>query len=150
MKTKKETFIYEGLGFPIELIDAPMKLVLGEWVIDIDMNLLQKFVFKSLIHKLHPLSGKEIRFMRKFLEMSTTVFGKKLGISHATVVKWESDETKISPLQESYIRMFLFEQLHNNQLIHLYQEIRPEKLAESKHEKQTLLAVDASKLKEAV
>jgi len=150
MKRKKETFIYEGLGFPIELIDAPMKFVLGEWVIDVDMDALQKFVFKGLIHKPSPLSGKELRFMRKFLNLSTTEFGKKLGLSHATVVKWENEESKISPLQESYIRMFLFEQLHNTQLIHLYQEIRPEKLSQAKDEKQSPLAVDVTKLKEAV
>src|SRR5271157_2770086 len=109
MDKKKETFIYEGLGFPIELIDTPMKKVFGEWVIDIDLNMLQKFVFNGLVHKPYPLTGKELKFMRKYLEMSTTEFGKKLGISHATVVKWENGETKISPMQETYIRMFLFE-----------------------------------------
>lgn len=109
MKKKTETFIYEGLGFPIKLIDAPMKMVLGHWVIDIDMNILQKFVFKGLIHKSFPLSGKEVKFMRKFLQMSTTDLGKKLGVSHATVVKWEKEDSKMSPMQESYIRIFLFQ-----------------------------------------
>ena len=47
----KETFIYGGLGFPIELIDVPIKKVFGEWIIDIDMNELQLFVFKRLIYK---------------------------------------------------------------------------------------------------
>ncbi len=112
-----------------------MKKVFGEWVIDIDMNALQLFVFKGLIHKPSPLTRKEVRFMRKFLEISTTEFGKKLGVSHATVVKWEKQEAKISPMQESYIRMFLFEHLQNNELLSLYQEIRPEKLAEARHEK---------------
>ncbi len=59
MERKKETFIYEGLGFPIKLIDTPMKKVYGEWVIDIDMNALQLFVFKELIHKPVPLTGKK-------------------------------------------------------------------------------------------
>jgi DNA-binding transcriptional regulator YiaG len=89
MKKKKETFLYEGLGFPIKLIEAPMKMVLNEWVIDVDMNALQEFAFKGLLRKPSPLSGKEIRFMRKFLQLSSTEFGKKLGVSHATVIKWE-------------------------------------------------------------
>lgn len=150
MEKKTKTFIFEGLGFPIELIDTPMKKVFGEWVIDIDMNALQLFVFKGLIHKPSPLTGKEIRFMRKFLGMSTTEFGKKLGVSHATVVKWEKEQTKISPMQESYIRMFLFEHLQNNELLSLYQEIRPQKLAEAKHEKSAPFPVHTNQLRAAI
>lgn len=150
MEKKKETFIYEGLGFPIELIDTPMKKMLGEWVIDIDMNALQIFVFKGLIHKPYPLTGREVRFMRKFLEMSTTEFGKKLGISHATIVKWEKEQVKISPMQESYIRMFLFEHLQDTEITSLYKEIRPERLAETKNQKHPPFSVDTKQLRMAI
>lgn len=149
MEKKTKTFIYEGLGFPIELVDAPMKKVLNEWVLDIDMNVLQIFVFKGLIHKPYPLSGRELKFMRKFLQMSSTEFGKKLGVSHATVVKWEKEQAKISPLQESYIRMFLFEHLQNDELLSLYQTIRPEKLAEAKQEKSAPFSIDINQLRAA-
>lgn len=121
MEKKKETFIYEGLGFPIELIDTPMKKVFGEWVIDIDMNALQLFVFKGLVHKPYPLTGKEMKFMRKFLAMSTTEFGAELGVSHATIVKWEKEQAKVGPIQEAYIRMFFLESLKNNELLNLYE-----------------------------
>ena len=135
MEKKHETFIYEGLGFPVELIDCPMKKMLGEWVLDINMMALQRFVFRKLIHKPHPLTGKEVRFMRKFLEISATEFGKNLGISHATVVKWENEQSHISPIQETYIRMFLCECFKDNEILALYKEIRPRMLAESKTEK---------------
>lgn len=147
MERKKETFIYEGLGFPIKLIDTPMKKVFGEWVIDIDMTALQEFVFKRLLHKSYPLRGREVRFMRKFLEMSTTEFGKKLGVSHATVVKWEKEQTRMSPMQESYIRMFLFEFLKDSELLSLYKEIRPEKLAEAKNEKHPPFPIEAKQFR---
>ncbi|MBS0620665.1 MAG: hypothetical protein JSS61_04315 [Verrucomicrobia bacterium] len=146
MQRKKQTFIYEGLGFPIELIDAPMKKVFGQWVIDIDMNELQLFVFRGLIHKPHPLTGKEMRFMRKFLELSTTQLGEYLGVSHATVVKWEQEHTKVSPIQETYIRMFLFDRLKDRELIDLFKEINPKMLAEAKNEKMPLLSVDTKQL----
>lgn len=149
MERKKETFVYEGLGFPIELIDAPMKKMLGEWVIDINMSALQRFVFKGLIYKPYPLTGKEIRFMRKFLGLSTTELGKKLGLSHATVVKWEKEQTQISPIQETYIRMFLCERNKDNELINLYKEIRPEKLAEAKNEKHPPFQVNSKELQAA-
>jgi DNA-binding transcriptional regulator YiaG len=150
MNKKNETFIYEGLGFPIELIDTPMKKVFGEWVIDIDMNELQSLVFKGLIHKPYPLTGKEMRFMRKFLGLSTTELGETLGVSHATVVKWEKEQTKVAPIQETYIRMFLFESLKDNELINLYKEIRPKMLAEAKSEKHPPLPIDAKQLREVI
>jgi len=150
MERKKETFIYEGLGFPIELIDTPMKKVFGEWVIDIDMNALQIFVFKGLIHKPYPLTGKEIKFMRKFLEISTTEFGESLGVTHAAIVKWEKEQSKISPMQETYIRMFLLESLTEQELINVFKEITPKMLAETKNEKHPPFTVDAKQLREAV
>lgn len=150
MERKKETFIYEGLGFPIELIDTPMKKVFGEWVIDIDLDALQTFVFKGLIHKPYPLTGREIRFMRKFLEMSTTEFGENLGVTHAAVVKWEKEQAKVSPMQETYIRMFLFESLKDQELINVFKEIRPKMLAETKNERHPPFSVDAKQLREAI
>ncbi len=149
MERKKETFIYEGLGFPIELIDTPMKKVFGEWVIDIDMNALQMFVFKGLIHKPYPLTGREMRFMRKFTEMSTIGFGKNLGVSHATVVKWEKEQAKVSPIQETYIRMYFLDFLMGREFLSLYKEITPKMLAETKNEKHSLISVNAKQLQEA-
>lgn len=149
MGKKYKTFIYEGLGFPIELIDCPMKKMLGEWVLDINMMALQRFVFRRLIHKPYPLTGKEVRFMRKFLGISTTEFGKSLGISHATVVKWENEQSQISPIQETYIRMFLCECFKDSEILVLYKEIRPRMLVESKAEKPQLFQVTARDLQVA-
>lgn len=150
MERKKETFIYEGLGFPLELIDTPMKKVYGEWIIDVDMNELQKFVFKGLIHKPYPLTGKEMRFMRKFLGMSTTEFGVNLGVTHATVVKWEKEQAKVGAIQETYIRMFLFECLNDAEILELYKEIKPKMLAEAKDEKHPPFSINAKQLELAV
>jgi len=149
METKKETFIYEGLGFPIELIDCPMKKMLGEWVIDINLSALQRFVFKGLIHKPYPLTGREIRFMRKFLDMTTTELGKSLGVSHVTILKWEKSKTPIVPSQEPYIRLFFCERFKDTELVELYKEIRPEMLAKAKHETGAPFQVTAKALNAA-
>lgn len=109
MEKREETFVYEGLGFPIQLIDAPMKKVFGEWIIDVDMIALQKFVFKDLMHKSYSLTGKQIRFMRKFLEISTIELGRKLGVPRAAVVKWERGLAKMSLSQQSRIRLVFME-----------------------------------------
>lgn len=149
MEKKRETFIYEGLGFPVELLDCPMKKVLGEWILDINLVALQRFVFKKLVHKFSPLTGKEMRFMRKFLELSTTEFGNKLGVSHATVVKWENEQAKIAPAQETYIRLFLCELFKDSELLRLYKEIRPEMLVKSKKDRYSPVQVKAKELEVA-
>lgn len=149
MEKKRETFIYEGLGFPVELIDCPMRKVLGEWVLDINIMALQRFVFKKLIHKPAPLMGKEMRFMRKFLEISTTEFGNKLGVSHATIVKWENDQVKIGHAQETYIRLFLCELFKDNELLRLYKEIRPDILAKAKQDRHSPVQIKAKEIEAA-
>jgi len=108
---KKETCIFEGLGFPIILVDAPWKKVFGEWALDINFKKLQEVALQTLIHKPSPLTGDELRFIRKFLEMSTATFGKLFGVSHVAVVKWENDRTQINPSTELCIRLHVMDQL---------------------------------------
>lgn len=149
MQTKKETFIFNGLGFPVQLIDCPMKKVIGEWVIDINLNALQLFVFEWLIHKPSPLTGKEIRFMRKFMDLTTEDLGKMLGVTHAAVVKWEKEQAKIGFMQEVYIRMVFLELLKDREINSIFKDIKPETLAEAKESKRPL-SVNAELLKDAI
>src|SRR5579862_1206956 len=147
MATKKETFIFNGLGFPIQLIDCPMKKVLGEWVIDINLNDLQLFVFKDLIHKPSNLTGREIRFMRKFMDLTTEEFGKKLGVTHAAVVKWEKEQVKMSPVYDVYIRMLCMSSLKATGINSIFKEISPETLSEAKQSKKPISVNTAELLK---
>jgi DNA-binding XRE family transcriptional regulator len=110
------------------------------------MASLQRFVFQGLVHKPFSLTGQEIRFMRKFLELSTTELGEKLGVSHATIVKWENEQVKIAPMQEAYIRLFLCESFRNSEFIRLFKEIRPETLAKAKQKKRIPFPVNAKEL----
>ena len=103
MKNKKiSTFIYEGLGIPVKLINVPMKKILGEWFIDVNMETLQRVVLEALIHKPTSLTGAELRYIRHYMEMSCADFGKTLGVSHVAVVKWENEKNGISPALELY------------------------------------------------
>jgi DNA-binding transcriptional regulator YiaG len=108
---KTESFVFEGLGFPIFLVDAPWKKVFGEWVLDINLKELQDVVLQTLIHKSNPLNGCELRFIRKFLELSTAAFGKLFGVSHVAVVKWENDQSQINPATELCIRLHVMDRL---------------------------------------
>ena len=103
-------YIFEGLGFPVLLINAPLTYVQGEWILDINYNTLQIAALLRLCHKKSPLTGNEIRFIRKYFQMTTTAFGAKFGCTHAAVLKWEKhcDEyARIEPTAEVCIRLFV-------------------------------------------
>jgi len=129
---KNETFIYEDLGFPIRLINVPLKRVFGEWVLDINLGQFQRNVLRLLVYKNQSLSGAELRFVRKYFELTTTVFGKALGVTHAAVLKWESERGRVPPTTELCIRLFILDKLKakNEEFGRLYHKVTIERLAE--------------------
>ena len=149
MEKKKETYTFTGLGFPVQIINCPMKKILEEWVIDINLNALQLWVFNELIHKQSPLTGKEMKFMRKFMHLTTESFGKRVGVSHAAVVKWEKEQAKLSPVQEIYIRMVFLELLKNMEINAIFKDITPETLSRAK-EKNLPLVINPEVLADAI
>jgi len=134
MKNKKfETFTYEGLGFPIELINVPMKKIFGEWILDINLSKLQIEVLNMLIHEPTTLQADELRFIRKYFEMTTTAFGEIFGVSHVAVLKWESGQLP-SPAMDMYIRMYVMDRLKgsNEEFGKLYHQVSLASLAKSR------------------
>ncbi len=141
---KKETFIYEGFGFPVKLIHVPMRKVIGEWVIDVDFNKLELAVLRSLLYKSTLLNGPELKFIRKFLDMSTTSFGKIFGISHVAVVKWENSKTKAPASADVYIRLYVLNYLHakDKEFRNLYNTISPQSLSLAKEGRVLPISID--------
>ena len=131
---KRETFVFKGLGLPIKLVNAPMKKIAGEWVLDLDMELLQRVVLEALIHKRTLLSGNEIRYVRKYLYLSMEEFGKALGVSHAAVSKWENSRNGITAALDVCIRLYIMEQLEAKdvEFRQLYRDIDLSKLTKCK------------------
>lgn len=131
MKAKKrKTLVFYGLGFPITLVNAPMRKVFGEWIIDVDMENLQLFVLRSLAYKPIPMTREELKFVRKFLNLTTTDFGRIFGVSHVAVVNWEKGNRHVSPAIELCIRLHILNHLHvrDKEFRNLYAEISLEKL----------------------
>ena len=147
MKDKKtSTFVYEGLGIPVKLINVPMKKMLGEWFIDINMETLQRIVLEALIHKPFSLTGAELRYIRHYMEMSCADFGKNFGVSHVAVVKWENEKNGISPALELYIRLYMMTYLNakDNEFRALYNDLSLDKLSKSRGGKIHPIAIDAT------
>lgn len=136
IEKKNETFMYTDLGFPIQLIDVPMRKILGEWCLDINLNIFQQEVLKMLIHKSTPLQAGELGFIRKYFEMTTTAFGKVFGVSHAAVIKWESGQLPAPPM-DVYIRMYVMDRLNakNADFGKLFHEVNMADLVQAKKER---------------
>lgn len=147
MKTKKtKTFVFQGLGFPVTLIKAPMRKVFGEWILDINMEHLQLAVLRMLVYKTSRLTKDELRFFRKYLSLSTPEFGKVFGVSHVAVLRWEKGRRQLSAAVEFYIRLYMLNHLHakDKEFRNLYNEVPLEKLSKAKMEKSDHLEIDVS------
>jgi DNA-binding transcriptional regulator YiaG len=151
MKTEKiiKKYIYEGLGVPILILNAPFKMMLGELVLDIDLNKLQKELIKALIHKPAPLNGNELRFIRKYFEMTTSAFGNLLGVTHPAVLKWEKGTSQIPPTTEKYVRLYAYDQLKakNDEFRRFFAEISSEKIVKHPKAKAKTITVDAADMR---
>lgn len=143
---KMKTLIYKGLGFPIKLIDVPMKKMLGDWVMDIDMTELQLVVLKALVYKSTQLTKEELKFIRHFLHMTTTEFGKIFGVTHSAVVQWENGKRNLSPSIELCIRLYVLNHLHvkDREFRNLYNKISIEQLSQRAERRYPPMKIDAS------
>lgn len=136
MKHKIEkSYTYEGLGFPVHLTNIPVVEMRGEFILDIDYNKLQKAVLLHLCHKKEPLTGNEVKFIRKYFSLTTTAFGHLFGYSHSAILKWENQEddiARIAPTAEIYLRLYVLDFLEKGaaDFKDLYHEIRIPQLAE--------------------
>ena len=121
METKTvKKHIYEGLGFPVALLNVTLVKKRDVWTPAIDYNKLQKQVLLALSNKSGSLTGNEIHFIRAYFEMTLEGFGKLFGVTHAAVLNWEKTKNKpakINPTTELCVRLFILEKLNmNNQV----------------------------------
>lgn len=144
---KKDTFIWEGLGFPIRLINVPMRKVFGEWILDINLEHFQKVVLLTLARKPTSLSGAELRFIIDYLNMSIREFAHTFGVTHAAVLKWENEKSKMNPSTEVCVRLYILDHLKvaDKEFRKLYLKISHQNLTNFKNN-QTLLEIDAEKI----
>lgn len=142
---KRKTFIYRGLGIPVKLVNAPMKKAAGEWCIDINMNRLMRIVLEAIIHKSSSLTGDELRYIRKHLQMSMAEFGKIFGVTHVAVLKWEDEQNRISPALELCVRLYVLNRLQakDKEFRALYNELSLKQLSSQPKGKIYPIAISA-------
>lgn len=114
--TKKimKTFIYEGLGFPIELHDVEMVMINGEYSPKLDVRAIADDAIKSLVFQKTKLTGNQIKFVRTYFSASLREFAKIVNESHMAVKKWEDfkdEPTNMDPNVETRIRLFIYDKV---------------------------------------
>jgi DNA-binding transcriptional regulator YiaG len=113
METKiAKEFKYSDLGIDIILKDVVLYKVNREWLPKIDVEKLSKRVFSLLTYRAASFSGSELLFIRTYLQMSKSEFGRELKVSHTAVAKWEKSGKKISSMDigtELLLKMIMAE-----------------------------------------
>jgi DNA-binding transcriptional regulator YiaG len=107
-----KTFIYEGLGFPVELHDVELIMVNDEYAPKIDVRAVADEAIKSLVLQETKLSGSQIKFIRTYFSASLRDFGKIVNESHMAVKKWEdfkNKPTNMDPNIETRIRLYIYD-----------------------------------------
>lgn len=115
MKTRIEsTFLYEGLGFPIELENVEMININDEWYPKIDVHYVADEIIKKLATQEERLTGNQVKFIRSYFSMPLREFGETVAhVTHTAVSKWEKqgdDITNMDENTEQVLRIYIIEQ----------------------------------------
>ncbi|MCX7114491.1 MAG: hypothetical protein NTW08_01045 [Gammaproteobacteria bacterium] len=114
MKTKMiENYVYDGLGFPIELEKVEMVYVNQDWHPKIDVHHIADQIIMQLAIQASRLTGNQIKFIRSYFSMSLREFGNSVAhATHMAVSKWEKKGDEITAMNESteqVIRLYILE-----------------------------------------
>jgi hypothetical protein len=107
-------FVYDGLGFPIQIRKVTLRKVLGAWAPELDYASLIPAALRALARAPFHLTGDQIRFIRQTHDMTLTQFAGRFGVRHSAVIKWEKRAglpANINWGTEKDIRLFIFEKL---------------------------------------
>ena len=118
MKTKTvKNYIYEGLGFPVELNDVEMVYIDNDWHPRIDVQKVADDVVKQLAIQKSRLTGTQVKFIRSYFSMPLRAFGEHVvHESHMAVKKWEQkgdSPTNMNSNTEHELRLYIVEKLYS-------------------------------------
>jgi len=116
MKRKSQkNFIYEGLGFPIQLQKVEMIKIDNEWHPKIDVKKVADLAIASLYSQKERLTGNQVRFIRKYFSMSLRQFANEVvNESHTAVNKWEKSGNNATNMDiniEKMLRLYIYDKI---------------------------------------
>lgn len=103
-----------GLDY-VEVKHVPIRVSKDKSIGDVivpKLGEIEKLVSAEIIRQALPLRGKEVQFLRKALGLSMEKFAVKLGLTAASILKWERATTKrLALVNEFAVRGFVSERL---------------------------------------
>jgi DNA-binding transcriptional regulator YiaG len=101
------SYRFDEVGLPvllknIELIDCRECGTLDPIIPDVN-GLMHVIAFAVIAHPCR-LTGKEVKFLRKYLGMSGDEFSRLVNIDRTTLSKWENDQQEIGKHSDRLIR----------------------------------------------
>lgn len=90
--------VYLLSGYEVHHIDGEEGLSIK------NLDQLHRAIGRYLSSQKKALSGKELRFLRKQMDLSQSDLGKMLGLSSQQVARWEKGESEISGPADRLIR----------------------------------------------
>ena len=105
-KTAEYHYVESGLDNLILQDINVFECVCGENIVRIPaVDELHRLVGMRIIEKIAPLTGNEIRFLRKNMGMRAMKLAGFMGIDNATVSRWENGKQKISKSHDHFLRL---------------------------------------------
>lgn len=100
------TYVYHGCGFPVTILNAPMKKFRDQWFLDIDTSVIDEKVAFQIAAQSARMTGKQTEFIRKWSSMTMREMAKILSVSHVAVHKWEQAGSKATLMDINTERVF--------------------------------------------
>ena len=107
---RRGNFRYDQVGIPVLLLKIDLAKCPNCHNVDpIISNLdgLMDAVASGLVNKPYRLTGKEIRFLRKYLGKSQQDFSRLVRVDSTTISKWENAQTPPSASADRLIRLLI-------------------------------------------
>lgn len=89
-KQRFAKFVYNGLGFPIELRNVELVRVRDIWTPNINLNELSKKAYEALALRPGRMTAAEVRFVRHYNRLDVVSFAAKIQVSAEKVLAMES------------------------------------------------------------
>lgn len=103
-----------GLDY-VEIKQVPIRTSKDKSIGDViaaNLGELEKLVAAELLRQKVPLRGREVLFLRKALGMSMEKFAVNLGLTAASILKWErTTDKRLALINEFAVRGFVAERL---------------------------------------
>ena len=103
-----------GLPYPVLLVDVPVREcpACGETAITLpDVEGLHRALCRHIIHASRAMSGREVRFLRKYLGWRAEYLAAVMGVDPKTLSRWENGRQKVGPVAERLLRLLVLQRL---------------------------------------